>query len=415
MTDGTRAGPEFSPQQRLALRKIGAWWRDPDRAQVFRLFGFAGTGKTTIASTAARLTGAEVAFAAFTGKAAAVLRSKGCEPASTIHGLIYQPAEKSRAELIGARRELALCLDPQRRAELEALIERLETDLASPSFVLNRFGLAGIDLLILDEVSMIGDQMGRDLLSFEKPLLVLGDPAQLPPVGGDQPEGFFMRDTPDVLLTEIHRQQADSPVLDLATRVRDGRGVRPADVFRGELPILSAASDHGQVLVGRNVTRWDINTRVRRALGRQAGRPEPGDRIVCLANNGHLGLFNGQVFTVHGIRPAVDTRDPMVVELRLVEIGEDEDTAEWIPADLSGFIDLEFERTAQRQAFKWKTKGLFTWAYALTTHKAQGSQWAHVFVVDESYVFRTDAARWLYTSVTRASESVILGSADNFT
>ena len=57
---------------------------------------------------------------------------------------------------------------------------------------------------------MVDEDLGRDLLSFGKPVLVLGDPAQLPPVKGG---GFFTEAEPDVMLTEVHRQAADNPII----------------------------------------------------------------------------------------------------------------------------------------------------------------------------------------------------------
>lgn len=417
MTDPTPPRPPgLSPQQQTALEAITSWWnRGEPATQVFRLFGFAGTGKTTIARRLGALLGdPELHYCAFTGKAASVLRAKGCEPATTIHSLIYQPAEKSRLELRDARRRLAICVDHAERLGLEALIAQLTEDLEKPAFIKRPGALDEIDLLVIDEVSMIDDQMGADLLSFETPILALGDPAQLPPVNSpDGGLGFFMRDRADILLTEIHRQGAGSPVLDLATRVREGRGTQPGDYIGHQVPLTAAANDAAQVLVGRNATRWELNTRIRRALGRQAGRPEPGDRVVCLTNNRELDVFNGQVFTVLEVRP--DPKDAYNVFLRLSQLLPDPPEPEWVKVSLLGFIDEQSEREAKRMAFRWKDKGFFTWAYALTTHKAQGSQWEHVFVVDESHVFRADATRWLYTGITRAATSVILGSADNFT
>ena len=77
-------------------------------------------------------------------------------------------------------------------------------------------------LIVLDEVSMVGDQMACDLMSFGKPILVVGDPGQLPPIQG---EGAFTKDMPDVMLTEIHRQAAESAVIRLATMARQGEPI----------------------------------------------------------------------------------------------------------------------------------------------------------------------------------------------
>src|SRR5919112_4463044 len=161
----------LSPQQDDALKAVSRWLRT-GRPQVFRLFGYAGSGKTTLARRIAEEAGGEVLFAAFTGKAAQVMRNKGCANARTIHSLIYRPrgekAEKETGEL-------------------------------QPAFSLNRASpVAKAKLIVVDECSMVDQALGHDLLSFATPVLVLGDPGQLPPVRGD---GFFTGGLPDVMLT----------------------------------------------------------------------------------------------------------------------------------------------------------------------------------------------------------------------
>src|SRR3954468_3447196 len=177
----------WSPQQDAALKAVAEWLRRGGEPQGFRLFGYAGTGKTTLARHVAEAVEGEVAFGAYTGKAALVLRSKGCSEASTIHSMIY----RSR-----------------------------ESDEGGPSFVLNRQSAAAkADLIVIDECSMVDEELGRDLLSFGRPVLVLGDPAQLPPVKGG---GFFTEAEPDVMLTEVHRQAKDNPIVRMSIAIREG-------------------------------------------------------------------------------------------------------------------------------------------------------------------------------------------------
>ena len=176
----------WSPQQDAALKAVADWLRRGE-TPLFRLFGYAGTGKTTLARNIAEGVDGDVAFGAYTGKAALVLRSKGCADASTIHSMIY----RSR-----------------------------ESDENGPQFVLNRQSPASkADLIVIDECSMVDEELGRDLLSFGQPVLVLGDPAQLPPVKGG---GFFTEGEPDVMLTEVHRQAKDNPIIHLSMMVREG-------------------------------------------------------------------------------------------------------------------------------------------------------------------------------------------------
>src|SRR6185295_17115561 len=89
-----------------------------------------------------------------------------------------------------------------------------------PGFALNpKSDAAHAKLIVLDEVSMVSEEMARDLMSFGRPILVLGDPGQLPPIKG---EGAFTRDAPDIMLTEIHRQAGESAIIRLATMARQG-------------------------------------------------------------------------------------------------------------------------------------------------------------------------------------------------
>src|SRR5580765_3244636 len=170
---------QFTPHQQQALTVVAEWLRSKPGSngapQVFRLFGYAGTGKTTLARHIADEADGEVKFAAFTGKAASVMRGKGCRGASTIHSLIYR-ARESGEEI--------------------------------PSFDLwDEAPASKAELIIIDECSMVDAELGRDLLSFGVPVLVLGDPAQLPPVqGAASPAGFFTEAEPDAMLTEVHRQ-----------------------------------------------------------------------------------------------------------------------------------------------------------------------------------------------------------------
>ena len=232
-----------SPQQAAAIQSIVTWYRDPQRqSQVFRLFGYAGSGKSTItchAIEALGLTAASregrggggVLFAAFTGKAALVMTRKGT-PASTIHSLIYRVSEATPEEIERVEKEAAELraslgrLPPAEQMFALERLKRLELRLADihvPRFVFNdQSPVRDADLIVLDEVSMVGADMATDLLAFGKPILVLGDPGQLPPIKG---EGAFTDVAPDVMLTEIHRQAGESAIIRLATMARQSEPI----------------------------------------------------------------------------------------------------------------------------------------------------------------------------------------------
>lgn len=395
----------FSPQQERALTAASNWLRSGN-APVFRLFGYAGTGKTTLATTLAQGVAGRVHFAAYTGKAASVMRQRGCPDATTIHRLIYKPAGKSSKTLLALEDSLAKLLKAHPEGEPETpqitQLRRLIKDegerVSRPSFILNpESPLHYCSLIIIDEASMVDEQMGHDLLSFGKPVLVLGDPAQLPPVRG---EGFFTgsNSTPDVVLTEIHRQAKDNPIIRLATSVREGSSLNVgtygnSSVLERGAFTRALAKDADQVIVGRNATRKDFNRNYRtNILGFKTPLPCVGDKLVCLRNNHDLGLLNGGMYTA---------REVAAVEAGTVDLLiENEDGQLPVTAHKGHFDGTEIPWWDKKEAEE------FDYGYALTCHKSQGSQWGKVLVFDESFSFREHAQKWLYTAITRASESV---------
>ncbi|MCC2654154.1 MAG: ATP-binding protein [Microvirga sp.] len=357
----------WSPQQDAALKAVAEWLRRGDRP-VFRLFGYAGTGKTTLAKHIAEHVDGDVAFGAYTGKAALVLRMKGCVDASTIHSMIY----KSR-----------------------------ESDENGPQFVLNRQSPASkADLIIIDECSMVDEELGRDLLSFGQPVLVLGDPAQLPPVKGG---GFFTEGEPDVMLTEVHRQAKDNPIIHLSMQVREG-GRLEAGTY-GESRIIrrreidaAAVMEADQVLVGLNKTRRLYNTRLRELNGYRDPMPAAGEKLVCLRNDKTKGLLNGGTWSIQALR---GIRNDFI---RMDVLPDDDARRRSVEVAVHKAF---FEGTEEEVPFVLrKESDEFTYGYALTVHKAQGSQWDDLVLFDESFAFREHRSRWLYTALTRAAEKV---------
>ena len=419
-----------SQQQAAAIAAIEDWFRRRTRdQQVFRLFGYAGTGKTTITRHAIGELGLEpmdrtggsggVLYAAFTGKAALVMTRKGT-PASTIHSLIYKVSEATPEEIERVTRELETLrkgvrsMGPAERSFAETQIRRLElrlADIHQPRFILNEQSLVrDADLIVLDEVSMVGAEMASDLLAFGKPILVLGDPGQLPPIKGD---GAFTDADADVMLTDIHRQAETSAIIRLATLARQSMPIpygehddfvwkmRRSDI--GPHQFLKG----GQVICGRNATRLFLNTAMKQAAGFPDAYPRGlGEKIICLKNRHDLGLVNGMFLDLSDIRDESPLAFSAMVR---TEDGTSVPGRQWF---YKGHFDDHVAYDAERLRRDWRDmRGLVesVWGYAITCHKAQGSQWENVIVYDDG-LGRTaeDRARWLYTAITRAEQGLVI-------
>ncbi|MCZ2328637.1 ATP-dependent DNA helicase [Bartonella sp. F02] len=370
---------QFSPEQDNALKAVATWLKK-GHSPIFRLFGYAGTGKTTLARYFAETVDGSVQFAAFTGKAAQVLRSKGASNARTIHSLIYCP-----------------------RGEEEVSDELTGKTSIAPTFVLNRqSSVSQAKLVIIDECSMVDEQLGRDLMSFGTPILVLGDPGQLPPVSGG---GFFSESAPDFLLSEIHRQARDNPIIRLAMDVREGRDIAYGDyglarVIKRKEINQQFVLDADQILVGINRTRHLYNRRLRELKGFTTDYPQAGDKLVCLRNDPIKSLLNGSLWKVltaqkETVKPGINL---------LVKPEESERGVTKIK-----LLKAVFENPDNPISWQLKKRyDDFDYGYALTVHKAQGSQWDNVVLFDEGFAFRDMYIRWLYTGITRAAERLTI-------
>lgn len=451
----------WSPQQDKALKAISAWFNSSDR-QMFRLFGYAGTGKTTLARQIMEDIGQEyvaapgkptdddpnppprnvetIRFCAYTGKAAHVLRSKQCSPSSTIHSLIYNTHPELALTEDGVRAGWAVdyalahnwvdenglsdllyncwqkalkhgnpwTMQPPQMGDLEKYGKAKPSTLATHRLVTEwneDSDASRAKLIIVDECSMVDEEMAQDLLRYGKKILVLGDPAQLPPVGGN---GYFIDAEPDMMLTEVHRQAKDDPIIALATMAREGqfpkRGsyglsqvINADQRDRAQMAELMLGAD--QILVGKNATRRMFNARMRQLKGFSGDVPMQGEKVICLKNNHMDNLFNGSMWTV---------AQPAIAEGDVLELSLKDEEGRLRPAPVRAYASL-FAPEETPVAFGRSDEGnQFTYGYAITTHKSQGSQWDNVVLWNQAGTFREDRWKWLYTGITRAAKQLTL-------
>ncbi len=383
---------QLSEDQEKALSKLLAWYKDPERSRFITLGGYAGTGKTTLIAVLRnellRLDKSlRFAFCSYTGKAAQNLKNKlkeagalsARDSVSTIHGLIYNPREDSDGRISGW----------DRKDELER------------------------GLIIVDEASMVDALIWTDLLSYNIPIIAVGDHGQLPPISGN----FNLMQTPQLLLTQIHRQAEGNPIIKVSQFARTtglvpperyGPGVikylkEDCDAQEKSGELLESYSPDTLILCGYNNTRVRINQFMRAARGFETPKPAAGDRVICLRNNHKKGVYNGMLGTIENIAPA--QKDWCQAEIQLDDRERLYEGLIYAP-QFNAKTGVNFTKDRKLAMIG----DLFDFGYALTVHKAQGGQARRVVLFEERFAQMDDEMwrRWLYTGVTRAEEELYL-------
>ncbi|MFA9289230.1 MAG: ATP-dependent RecD-like DNA helicase [Weeksellaceae bacterium] len=383
----------LSADQQKVLDAILNWYKTEKETKAFiSLGGYAGTGKTTLIAIIRRELDKidpklKVGFASYTGKAARVLRNTLNEQnvvltqdtVSTIHALIYSPMVNDKEEIIGWK--------------TKDKVDR--------------------SLIIIDEASMVDSIIWSHLLSYKVPIIVVGDHGQLPPIKGS----FNLMEKPQLRLEQIHRQAEQNPIIGLSIQarehgmVREGRYSDTVRKYNMEDPdsneamqdLLSNFDNDTLILCGYNTTRTRLNNHIRNILGYDSPTPTSGDRVICLRNNHKNHIFNGMLGTIVNISTKND-------EWYEAEIAMDDEIGTY-----EGLIAIKQFNAPSALNFTDKraqtVKGdLFDFGYALTVHKAQGSQAKRVILFEERFKQMSDEEwkRWLYTAVTRAEEELYI-------
>ncbi len=407
--------------QENAVKLIAEWFFNTDD-QVFVLAGYAGTGKTFLIDylvrEVLRLTpGEEVVFTSPTGKAAVNIIQKGTL-AGTVHGLIYIRNEDDfevdeNGEIVNPNK-----LSFYKREKID---ERIK-------------------LVIVDEASMINEEMLNDLLSFGVKCLFTGDSAQLPPVNGI----CRLLKNPHYELKEIVRQAKDNPIVRLATMAREGKripygnyGASVCVMPRGALSSLERKKVFlraNQVICGRNVTRNSLNREIREYMGipLEQKLPTEGEKLICTLNDWEKSLDKEEKFhLVNGVIGYVESVEEHLDDLGVIKFRADFlSESITVPFDTGIFLKKEYTHfygdkavtftdgtVAHENNFallhRLKVKSeepiaRFEFAYAITCHKAQGSEFDFAVIFDESWAFGEERNRWLYTAITRAKTKLLI-------
>jgi exodeoxyribonuclease-5 len=361
--------------------------------------GYAGTGKSTLVKFIIQALGFsadDVAYITFTGKAASVLRHKGCPNAMTAHKLLYYSKRMPSGKYI-----------------------------FSPRKVLE----APYSLIVVDEISMLPKDLWDLLLTHKKYVIALGDPFQIPPI--EKKADNHVLDHPHIFLDEIMRQAQESEIIRLTMDIRAGK---PLEYFKGEEVQVIRPSEvvdgmyhwADQIICATNRKRNEINAYMRAAAGR-GPEPEVGDKIICLRNcwdttdtseenalvNGTIGYLKEferglQSYPIYGF--------PKVPVMYSTFTTDGEEEYRGVIVDYQNLREGKPFLTNEQSYRIWRNPEArpfepvnFDYGYAITGHKAQGSQWEKVLVLEENFPFdKEEHARWLYTCCTRAEKKLVL-------
>lgn len=387
---------DLSQDQQRSISHLLEWYKkDKADMQFVTLGGFAGTGKTTLIAILRKKLHAidkslKVGFTSYTGKAARVLQNtlqqKNAilkqDTVGTIHSLIYTPIVNAQEEIVGWKT----------KEEIDC------------------------DVIIIDEASMIDGQIWEHLCQYKKPMIVVGDHGQLPPISGN----FHLMQKPNITLTQIHRQAAQNPIIHLSVDARQTGHIQTGkysdtvikfdpndpDTSQQMTELLNAFTHDCMILCGLNATRKRLNGFIRASLGFDSPEPMPSDRVICLRNNHKANIFNGML----GVIRSISKKDTDWYEAEIAMDGQDELYSGLISVKQFN-ADTALNFTNQR---KHMMRGdLFDFGYALTVHKAQGSQAKRVILFEERFSKMDDEQwrRWLYTAVTRATDELYIFSS----
>lgn len=364
--------------------------------------GYAGAGKSTLVKIIVQnLPGIDpeedVVYACFTGKAAQVLLKKGNKNVTTLHKLLYESIPKPDG----------------------TFFRKPKTDI-------------GYKIVVVDEVSMAPRNIMELLFKHNVFIIALGDPFQLPPVDKDQDNGLL--NNPDIFLDEIMRQSLDSEIIQLSMKIRNHESI---DYFKGKDVIVMPKTDLNtgvlqwadQILVGTNATRVAINNQMRDLLGFEKGVIGEHERLTCLRNywdnysntdapliNGTMGYLSNSYETYYRIPPWIKKSNNTIPIISGNFTSEDGDNFGVLDMDKNYILIGEGSLTQKEKYTLGKNPKYqklipyeFTYGYAITTHRAQGSEWSKVLVIEEKFPFnKEEHARWLYTACTRASSKLVL-------
>ena len=402
----------LSNDQSMILEDLIKWFKNvrknyPKSSRFITIGGFAGTGKTVLISQLIEELSTKnysIACISYTGKATSVMKKKlidiGVEKyvdfIGTIHSLMYRPKYEVDQN---TRKKVLVGWDR---------IDRLD-----------------YDLIIIDESSMVTQTIWNDINKYKLPIMAFGDHHQLPPISGkNESYSFNLMYKPHLLLTKIHRQALNNPIIQLSMQARNKGYIKEGmysnnvfklnwkdkkcrDLFDNIKPGIDVIS-----LCAINKDRVKINNYIREKEGYSKKFPYANERVICLKNNSNKIVMNGQLGTIGFVMPKGD-KEFYELSIEMDDNEELYNTNAYRQTFHKEKYDLMFttsEKNRLRRKYNNNNIDFFDFGYSISVHKSQGSEWDRVVLFDNP-VWGWDEEynrRWLYTAITRAKEKLFI-------
>ena len=259
---------------------------------------------------------------------------------------------------------------------------------------------------------------------------------QLPPIYEN--ENNHVLDNPHIFLDEIIRQAYDSEIIRLSMWIREGNKLSDYKCDNQEVKIIKKNEVvtgmykwADQIICATNAQKDRINTLVRKQIKSYGNEPEIGDRVISLKNhwkffsNKDMPLVNGSIGYIKYFYKKqqkfpyyLNISEPVDYLYATIEKEENEnENYSGVPIDYDYLVTGKSKLDSKQKYKISKSKGKyavlppfeFDYAYAISCHRAQGSQWNKVLVQEEAFPFdKEEHARWLYTAITRAVDKVVI-------
>lgn len=385
-------------QKKVSDAAVDWYWNSS--STLFQFDGKAGTGKSVVLNdiiNRLNLNPENVLPMAYTGQAAIVMRTKGMMNACTCHSGLFEPVEMPVIDKMTGK----VVMDEQFNVPMTTL-----------KFVPKSFFDSSIKLFVIDEAWMVPKSFRKYIENTGIKTIVTGDSGQLPPIA-DEPA--YLVDGNIYHLNQLMRQNADSPLIYLADRARNGKPIEVGEygyvtvIYEDEVnDMMMNMADI--ILCGKNKTRDNINKYVRENIYKhKTDYPMFKERLICRKNNwgkvvDGISLANGLVGTVV-MPPSVNG-----YEDGQLTIDFKPDLLNNVFRNLKinyNYLNTSYGPLKDKIKNSKFTKGeLLEYAYASTVHLSQGSEYRFGMYFEE-YLSPTIQNNLNYTAITRFKTSMI--------